>query len=329
MADDDTHSARSRGLAALALGALLLLGACASDGPQATITFRADPVASPPSTSSAPVADRPSPALLAAGEIQVVSLGDKPRRELRVTPQIGTQRVEITTTSRITVSSAGVREAATSPTLTQTVEVSVAERGDGRFDVRQEVVDVEVGSDGSPGSRATAASTAEAMVGMVTTGVLDDRGQMTDLDIDLPDDAPQLVTMVLDQMKTTLGQMATPVPEAAIGVGGSWTTTQPIDLLGATATTTTTFTVASLDESGYTVRSVIRMASLPDQAISVSGQTGTLVALSGSGSGVATVRPGQLVADTRGRSRTRQTLEVDGQTLEQEVRTTVRARPVD
>ncbi len=317
----------------LAISALLL-GACAaegSDGSRGTggsdVTITVD-LGGDSTTSPTRIADRPGPAIPADGEVHVLDVGAEPRPDLRHAQEPGTERFEVVSTNAITAESGGVKQSVTAPTTTQTIEVTVASRPDGRFDVRQEVLDVELGDDGSKAGRAGAEQAAEAVVGMTATGVIDPLGRSSDVAVELPDDAPPLFDTLTDQLESMMGQLSTPVPDQPIGVGGSWTTTQSIDLLGAEVLATTTFTLASADASGYTVRSVTSMAADGEQEISSGGQTGELLAFTSTGSGVAKVRRGHLVSESESRSRAEQTFEIDDVTLHQTISATGRTRPL-
>jgi hypothetical protein len=164
------------------------------------------------------------------------------------------------------------------------------------------------------------------MKGMKTSAIIDRTGSTSDLHLDLPEDAPKVYRALFDQLEDMFAQLSTPVPDEPMGVGGSWTTTQTIDLLGADVDTTVTYTLTSMDESSYTVRAVTKMDAEDGQDIMASGQAGTLDAFRGAGSGESTVRIGQRVAEGQGQSSSDQTFTIDGQTLRQKTRATYRMR---
>lgn len=316
MADPTTHPTPRRRLAALAVGAALLLAGCGASGGEGVDRSTTTAAARTPGKDPAPA------------QIRIIEPGAEPRQVLRVQPEVGTEQVEMTTSSRITMDIMGEEQTADTPPLIQTVEIAVTERDDGRLAISQEVLDVEVGPGGTPEVRKEVARSTEALVGMTATMVMDDQGEMSDLRVDLPDDAPAMYAALIDQMEGTMEQLMIPVPDEPMGLGASWSATKPIDLLGASVETTITYTVTALDENGFSVRTETKLSAAPNQEISVSGETGTLVAFGGTGTGESTSRFGHLVSDGEGSSTSEQTLSVSGQTIQQQTETTFGMRPL-
>lgn len=320
---DNMATTRRRTLGAVVVfTVLLLLAACAADGEQSTTTTTGASGSAPTTTRDAAdsVAD-------ARGRVDVISNGAEPRQVLRRPPTVGTTRVKMAQTVDLTVSSGGLEQSSTSPTITQTIEVEVAPRADGRFDLRQEIVEIEIGEDGTKGGRAQMERTMDALVGMSATGVIAADGTPDALSLHPPDDLPTGMSSLLDQMEGTFQQLSTPVPDEPLGVGGSWSTTSTIDLLGAAADVDVVYTLEALDADGFEVRSTTTMHADEDQAISTGGEAGALLSFTGTGDGIARIEFGQLVGTGEGSSRAKQAFEIDGEQLEQDITTEIRYLP--
>lgn len=85
------------------------------------------------------------------------------------------------------------------------------------------------------------------LVGMSGSAVITPRGFTRDISVKLPPTAGPELQQQLGSMKQSLNQMATPLPEEAVGIGAKWKVSMPITMPELKINQTATYTLKKID----------------------------------------------------------------------------------
>ncbi|KRB73033.1 hypothetical protein ASE01_19855 [Nocardioides sp. Root190] len=88
-------------------------------------------------------------------------------------------------------------------------------------------------------------------------------GILQSSELELGDDAPDLVARLLDNIASQSFAVAVPLPEEEVGVGARWRAATELEVGGASTTVTSTYTLTELTDDGYTVTVVADQESAP------------------------------------------------------------------
>ncbi len=300
-------------------GAVLALSIVAMSCP---LTFDVAGAGTVPLTEPAPT--RTSTDALDAPELEVLSRGASPRKELRYTVPVGTsQTLQLRTFSRITQRQDGQVRSSSTPNITFTIVAdvaAVADTGDVTYSYRYD--DVEVGSGGAPGSRAQTQELVESVIGVGGTITITDTGEPVESTFDIPDTVDESLAPLLDQVGSQTNQLATPLPETSVGVGARWRVTQHPTFGGVQFTQRVVFEVESLEGSRVTLSSqTVQRATRQEFTPPGSDSSVLLLSSRGTGRGSTTVDPAKLPMPVEGTTDIRlvQRLRQGGSTLRQTV----------
>lgn len=296
---------RSR-LAALAVAALVLTGCSDADSP------KADPPSSASNSSSASSASGKGVATPSAqaATVTLIDAGAAPRRTATLDVEEGhteTSTVDLVTTTSIDFMSSGPITLPMRIPFTSTVS---------------DVSDDEVGVDIRYGKATIAddSTLQKALVEQARTalGYLDGAtahvvqgpsGAVLSSEVDLGDDAPDLVGRILEDLAAQGFALTVPFPTEPVGVGARWRVESDLSIGGSGASLESTYELTGLTDQGYRVAVTATQTAVP-------GDTLAGKVIDGSSTSTGTVRGrtglvGPLRATSTGAGET--TVEVGGQ----------------
>ncbi len=257
-------------------GVLLLLGESG-----AIVLLHAPPTVAQPSpvTKTSPVA-KPSPIAkpssiapniqLEIGRnaaVQVLVVGAEPTQKLRLKPAVGRQQ---TLTMRWNWQT-GVKFADQPivtiplPTIIATIDATVTQvdrNGDIHYQMRYRDIEVKP-REPEPGKSASGKSQApmiavfqrqmQGLVGMTGTYVVSDQGKPLSSKLTAPQQFNATQTAILEQFSQSFTNLAAPLPQYAMGVGGKWQQKTPLQLNGATIDQETNYELVGLKDGKATI----------------------------------------------------------------------------
>jgi hypothetical protein len=218
-------------LVAIALPVGATLASC-SDDDQAAGSPPSTSSTSTPTTTEAPSDD---------ATVELLDAGDEPRRVVRLAFESGaTATVIHATTLSVEATSGDRRQRLTPPSVRQRVRYEITDADATSATVEATIEAVEVDDD-------ELAADLGALVGVQARYRLDDRGRVSDVTFDVPEDASDAVDEQVRQVLGRPGALGSPLPAEPIGVGARWRTT-----LVQTAGTVTTTVVAIVTATDLT-----------------------------------------------------------------------------
>lgn len=232
---------RRRSPLAIAVVVVLALSACSdAEAP------KADP--SSPTTS-----DRPAPAAVAPVEVTVVDAGAAPRRVVTLDVEKGhteTSTLELTSTTSVDLMS--------SPPITVPMTIpftsTVAAVGDDEVTVDVLYGKATVKGGGLQKDVLDQARKALGYLEGVTARVVyDPSGTVKSRDLEVGDDAPDLVARILEDVVSQGFALAVVFPTVEIGLGASWKVASDISIGGSKVSVASTYRLTELTDAGYTI----------------------------------------------------------------------------
>jgi hypothetical protein len=180
--------------------------------------------------------------------VEVLDLGAEPHQELRLHFEEGASHdVTLHHTQEQRISSDGQEQTATSGTEID-VSYLVESIDDGVATITVTYDDARL-LEADPAARTTLEDILGAFVGLEGTMRIDERGQIVDADVPLPDlegDLAAIAEPFLEGFSDQIENLATPFPIEAVGVGAVWEIESVATLAGVGTTTTSTFTLRSV-----------------------------------------------------------------------------------
>jgi hypothetical protein len=116
------------------------------------------------------------------------------------------------------------------------------------------------------------------------SGVVSSRGFNIDAKLNVPPGVPPELQQTLQGLEQSIRQLAAPLPEEPVGVGGRWQFTSPVTMNGLTLEQVATYEILKL--TGTRVYCKVSVTqSAPKQTLSVQGQSIELISLKSNGGG--------------------------------------------
>ncbi|MCA9652992.1 MAG: hypothetical protein H6712_18665 [Myxococcales bacterium] len=269
---------------------LLPLGSCTSKDSSADA--EAKPEAGGVETVEIPVGEPP--------RIEVHDEGQEPRHPLRLRVTAGTEEdLEMSMGMRMAMDTGAQRIPPMQiPTSKTRLHAKVESVSGDTFEVRQSVSSVEViPMDGSPPE--VADKMRESLAPLTSYRALmsmSDRGTVLGGKVEIPRDLPPMVHNTMQQMTQSLGQIAVPMPEPAVGPGARWTAVNELSQNGMRLRQTSDYTLVSWEGERALISLTVRQ-ELVDPDISVPGMLGAKARVSdfrSSGEGSVELEPGHV-----------------------------------
>lgn len=279
----------------------VLLVACQKSGEQK----KADPA--PPvmpsfSDKGGASADKPAEkpadpsAYPEAGKDPIVRLlepGAQPRKPLRFKMKAGDkQRVVMHMKMAMDMNIAGQSQQADMPTMNMVLDVTatdVAANGDISYEFVMS--DVTISDDGgTPGMKDALAGVLDSAKGMSGKGVISNRGFNRGTELSMPPNANPQLAQTMGQMKDAMGQIAAPVPEEPVGVGGKWEVRMALKQQSLVIKQIGTYEITGIDGDLVAAKTTVAQSADPQPVVNPQMPTlkMELTRMSGSGSGDTT-----------------------------------------
>jgi Family of unknown function (DUF6263) len=202
--------------------------------------------------------------------VELIEAGKSPRQQLRFAPKAGDKISKIMSTKmKQTITMAG--RAAPSPEVpAQNIYIDMEVKGvNSNGDIEFEFRYVDVKLDVDPAKPSPIAGQIETMlkplIGTKGSGTITNRGLTKQAEFEVPEDLNPMIKTMLDGMKDSLNQLASPLPEEAVGVGGKWKTVQNISANGLKLKQTSINEVTSLESTGFSLKVTIEQQAEPQE----------------------------------------------------------------
>ncbi|HTL55919.1 MAG TPA: DUF6263 family protein [Candidatus Limnocylindrales bacterium] len=238
-------------------------------------------------------------------EIKLLEAGNEPRKVLRLHPKPGDKQVVQMTLKMGMGMKIGEMEnpAVKLPGMTMTLSSnvkSVSEQGDVTTELTMTDADITDEPGVMPQVVDAMKASAAKMKGLSGTAVTSERGVNKGIQIKTPQDADPQLRQVMDQMKDSLSNLGTPLPEEAVGSGAKWEAKIPLKSQGMIIDQVTTYDLASMEGEALTTRVTISQTAAQQKIESptMPGLKIDLTSMTGSGNGQLQLNLGQLLPTT-------------------------------
>ena len=263
------------------------------------------------STDSASRSPEPGATAEAGSSVEVVASGAEPRTlvEYRLTKgqrQTATMRMDMS----MAMTGGGQNFDVSIPTIVMDMAMEVLDVTDDGYVVRTEFVSVRIEA-GTPEQEQVAASMRaglDAMTDITGTMTLTRQGEVIDFDMEAPDTLPAEVQATIDQLSSSMEQMAAPFPPSGVGVGARWTVPQTLETDAMKLEMVSEYHLVRLDEDSAELEYTYTQ-SAPSQTLDGGFK---LQEMTGSGQGAMTVRFDTLVPTVTIGGTTSMVMEVPG-----------------
>jgi hypothetical protein len=221
--------------------------------------------------------------------VRLLAPGKDPRKPLRVRVKAGdTQRAVMHMKMAMDMNVAGQQQKADVPTMNMVMDMTIREVA-ANGDVSYEFVmsDVTVSDDGNPGMKQMLETVLGSAKGMSGKGVVTSRGFNRGAEMTLPPGANPQLEQTMGQMKDAIAQMAVPLPEEPVGVGGKWEVRLALQQQGMVMKQVGTYEVTSIagDQIGARVTVAQTADPQPVKNPQMPSLKMDLVRMNGSGTG--------------------------------------------
>ena len=229
-------------------------------------------------------------------QVKLLEPGSEPRQVLRLHPKAGDkQTLTMILKLDMNVTAAGAPGTPMKmPGITLSMDTTVknvSPEGDIEYELVMSDASVADDPDAMPAIVQAMKASFEGLKGVTGTGVMSSRGFNSRIQFKPPQGANAQTTQALDQMKETLSNINTPLPEEAVGAGGRWEAKTKIKSQGMTIDQTATCQVATIEGDHLTLKSTITQnaANQKVQNPSMPGVVLDLQKMTGDGTGQSTM----------------------------------------
>ncbi len=284
---DWTARARIPGvLAGIALG----LMACSRGNPD-----RDNPAPNPsasalpePAASTAATAAPSTPPPVASVTIKLIDPGAEPRRELRYKFQVGRPDTVIMDMKIAVAMELGGQKQPENeaPPIRMAITIApeaVTPEGDLRYQFRLTSAEVLKDKNTQPTMAQALEAQLKPAVGMSGFAVVSSRGITKDAEFNAPAGVGPQVQQLLENLRGSVRNLASPMPEEAVGKGAKWEVVVPLDTPALKLMQTSTHTLRDLNGDKGTVDIALRQEA-PAQRMTLPSQRGTTTTLESFGS---------------------------------------------
>jgi hypothetical protein len=253
------------------------------------------PVNPPPAAATDPPAVNLNLEIGHSAPVEVFVIGAQPTQKLRLTPTIGSAQTLTLRWNWQTAMKVGAKPvlAMPLPTIVATIDAQVNQvdrNGDIHYQVQYRAIDIQPRRDQAA---ATSPLTAlfqrqmQSLVGMQGNYVVTAQGQPKSANLIAPKDFNRSQQGILQQFSQALTNLAAPLPEFAMGVGGKWQQKVPIVLNGATIDQETNYELVGLKDGKATIAFTINQTAKNQTIASPSQRIGNfqLESLTANGKG--------------------------------------------
>lgn len=259
---------RSSSLAVAVVAALALAACSDADEPGAAPSSSPSVGSLAGESGDAPSSDPSDPVgEVRPAEVDLLEAGDAPRRVVELDLEEGhteTTTLELTTTTEVDLLSS---PAFTVP-MTIPFTTTVAEVTDDEITVDVTYGAATVAGGGLQKALLEQARTALGhLEGLTTRVVLDPSGTVRSREVEVGEDAPDLVGRILEDVVAQGFALTVPFPTEEIGVGARWRVASDISIGGTGATVESTYELTELTDDGYTVAVRSTQTAVPGDTV--------------------------------------------------------------
>jgi hypothetical protein len=197
--------------------------------------------------------------------VRLIDPGAEPRAKLRYKFKVGqSEMVQLDLQTTATVEAGGQQQQQKIPLIRIGLAIdpkSISPEGDLRYEYR--VVATDIANDPSAPQQFVMPLRMglEGMKGVTGWAIISPRGITKDAGFPAPRGASQQTTQIMEQIKQTARELATPFPDEAIGKGAKWEKTTKVDAREAKATQKETYTLVDLGGDKGKVEVVTNLTS--------------------------------------------------------------------
>ncbi len=235
-----------------------------------------------------------TPAAADAPTITLTNPGAEPRQQLRFTTTKGFHQDALMTMDMAMALDMGIQKLPKTvlPTTKMVMDSTVTDvsaEGDIHYEFKLRDIEV-VPREGSPDMMVSSMKTALAgMNGLKGSSTVSNRGVVKAATFEIPDTVPDQMRQTMDSLQESVGQVAVPLPEEAVGVGATWEATSQITRgNGINMTQKTSYELVSVEGSQVKLKIKLDQTAEP-QTIKApgmpAGADAKLIDLKSSGSG--------------------------------------------
>lgn len=232
---------------------------------------------------------------VSAVSIKLLDAGNEPRKTLRLHPKAGDKQTLVMTMKMGMAMKIGAMENPPMklPGMTLTMDVTV-NNASPEGDIASEIVMTDTGIVEEPGVMPQVAETMKTSLanlkGLSGKALTSDRGINKGAEINIPNGADPQLRQKMDEMKDSLSDLATPLPQEAVGPGAKWEVQMPLKSQGINLNETATYELVSLEEDTLKTRVTIQQTA-PKQKVQNPAMPALkvdLLKMSGTGTGEMT-----------------------------------------
>jgi hypothetical protein len=234
----------------------------------------------------------------ASTQVELLNPGSEPRQELRFKPTVNAKQTMTITTNMDATSSISGQPAPKMkfPASVMKINMEVTQV-DANGDIHSQFsfTDADVVADPTvpPQLLNTMQSAIKQVVGLKSSSIMDNRGQVKSGSIVLPEGGDPITKQLFEQMSNSLSQFSSPVPLEAVGKGAKWRVSSAVDIGGIQLTQNLIYELVDLKDNVSTLNvSVEQQAKSQELTLPgvPSGTTFTLKSLNSQGQGQMIMR---------------------------------------
>jgi hypothetical protein len=235
-------------------------------------------------------------------KVELLTPGAQPQQPLRFKPIVNQKETAtLTLNMDMKMSFGGNSIPSKLPSTLMKMEAVVTKidaNGDIHYNFRYTDVDVTGNATLPPAVLNQVREQMKRMVGLSGSFVVNDRGQTKSGNFVIPPGVDSRTRQMLDQMSRSLEQFATPLPDAAVGVGAQWQVAMPMTLNGMTLNQTANYELVNLKDGIATLKIGVVQQADPQKLTTAGMPKGvemTLRSLNSTGQGQMVIRLDRLL----------------------------------
>jgi len=199
-------------------------------------------------------------------QVKLLEPGAEPRKVLRLHPNPGDkQTMTLTMKMAIEMKMGDMQNPAMKlPAMIMTMDLtvkSVSPQGGIAYEMVLTDANVADEPDVIPQVAEAMKKSLEGVKGLVSTGIMSNRGIKETNEIKAPAGADAQTRQAIDQMKESMAKVSVPLPEEAIGPGAKWEAKMSIKSQGMTIDQTATYELTAIEEDHITARLTIAQSA--------------------------------------------------------------------
>jgi hypothetical protein len=270
-----------------------------------TITTKITQLTQNPPAPEAPRQAEQSPAVASKAvetgrsQIKLLEPGKEPRKVLRLHPKPGdTQSLEMNMNLGLDLNMAGIAQPMKVPGMKMLLDLKVKDvSSDGTIECETVVNGFEIATEPASPLADLMKNSLGGLKGLTISGKYSNQGVDLGGDMKLPSGTDPQARQQLEQMRDSLKNMTSPLPEEPVGVGAKWQVKLQIKSQGMTMDQISTCELISLEGDRYTTRSEVvqTAANQKIQNPAVPGLKMDLKKMAGKGTGTSSLDTSKLL----------------------------------